>query len=218
LKVIGNERNAGNLLHMQRENGKMQVMDRPEIRMDLDIIYEMRLLGAPMQQIADRIGKSKERIRQILVSQYGTTKHKLMSTTKLAKNLDLPRSKILELYQKDVIAPALDWYAGSRHYILWSTYTEDRINDFLKQNRFCKICGTRVPKGKLMYCSDECLKESRKYRYKSPEGKRKLLIKVKRYRERKKRLAQIETSMNDEGSSLIINTVDRKEYAAVSTR
>ena len=88
--------------------------------------------------------------------------------------------------------------------MLWSSFTEDRINEFLKQNRFCKICGSRVPKGRLMYCSEGCLKESRKYKYKSPEGKKKLLIKVKRYRERKKRLAQIENGMNDVSIEVIV--------------
>ena len=62
------------------------------------VIYEMRRSGVPMREIAEKIGRSKERVRQILARGLGTTSHELLSTLRLCNQSGLPRNRIVESY------------------------------------------------------------------------------------------------------------------------
>lgn len=150
----------------------------------------MRQSGATLQQIADKIGRTKERVRQILVQNYGSTKHQLISTEQLCKLLGLPRNRVIELYQGSVIIPAVVWNINSRLFLLWSPVTLEHIISYYKTRRLCKMCYHPIPKGRRIYCSEECYEEGQKYRYKSIEAKQRHIRSTKRYREKRKQLAQ----------------------------
>ncbi len=158
-------------------------------------IYNMRQSGATLQQIADRIGRTKERVRQILLRNYGSTKHKLISTEQLCKLLGLNRGRVMELYRDGAVTPVREWDTSIGHYFLWSPDTwlqiiSHRLLAPYKVNRLCKMCHSSIPKRRRYYCSKQCYEEGHKYRYKSIEAKQKHRESVTRYRERRKQLAK----------------------------
>ena len=153
-------------------------------------IRNMRQSGATLSQIADRIGRTKERVRQILLRNYGSTKHKLISTEQLCKLSGLNRGRVMELYRDGAVTPVREWDTSIGHYFLWSPDTLVQIISHYKVNRLCKMCHSSIPKGRQYYCSKQCYEEGHKYRYKSIEAKQRHLESIKRYRERRKQLAK----------------------------
>jgi hypothetical protein len=149
-------------------------------------IYEMRRSGAPMREIAEKIGRSKERVRQILVRGLGTTNHELLSTLQLCNQSGLPRNRIVELYQDGIIAPATKWDAGNRDYFLWEPETVQKISAYYQTHRLCKVCNKPLPKNRILFCSDDCRHERHKYKYMTPDEKKRVLDNIRRYRERRK--------------------------------
>lgn len=149
----------------------------------------MRRSGATLQQIADKIGRTKERVRQILTKNFGTTKRKLMSTEKLCNLMGLPRNWVMQLYQDGVISPAAAWHTETRLFLLWAPATIDHIINYYKTRRLCRICYRPIPKGRWRYCSTDCLKESHKYKYRSAEARQRHIESIKRYREKQRQLA-----------------------------
>jgi hypothetical protein len=159
------------------------VLEKNEI--DASVIYAMRRSGATLQQIASRAGKTKERIRQILVQHYGSTKHKLMSTEQLRKYLGFSRYRVVELYNDNVIAPAREWEtSGGRHLLLFPD-TVEQITRYLSSHKLCKVCGNPIPVGRRVYCSEECYKEGHKYKYMSVAAKKRHLRNIRRYRDKR---------------------------------
>ena len=158
-------------------------------RVSRDIIFEMRRSGAPMREIAEKIGRSKERVRQILVRGFGSTEHELLSTLQLCNLSGLPRNRIVELYQDGIIAPSTKWDAGNRDYLLWSAETVQTISTYYQTHRLCKVCNKPMPKNRILFCSDTCRQERHKYKYMTPGEKRRVLDNIRRYRERRKALS-----------------------------
>jgi hypothetical protein len=142
----------------------------------------MRRSGSTLQQIADKTGKSKERIRQILISNYGSTKHKLMSTEQLRRLFGFSRHHILELYRGGIITPAKEWDANNGRYLLWSTTAISQINTYNTSTKRCKQCGNPVPPNRRTFCSTKCYIENHKYKNMSSVDKKKHLDSIKRYR------------------------------------
>jgi hypothetical protein len=149
-------------------------------------IYEMRRSGAPMREIAEKIGRSKERVRQILVRGMGKTNHELLSTLQLCNQSGLPRNRIVELYQDGIITPANKWDIGNRDYLLWPSETIEKIGVYYQTHRLCKVCNKPLPKNRILFCSDNCRHESHKYKYMTPAEKKRVLDNIRRYRERRK--------------------------------
>jgi len=154
-------------------------------------VYDMRQSGASLQQIANRMGRTKERVRQILIENYGSTRRKLISTEQLGRILDLYRNRIIELYQDGVITPAAEWDTGNRHYLLWSPDTVEQIIGYYKTHQICRICCHPIPKGRRFYCSEECCREGQKYRYKKAEAKQRHIRSVERYKENRRSGRQV---------------------------
>jgi predicted nucleic acid-binding Zn ribbon protein len=152
----------------------------------------MRQAGMPMREIAEKIGRSKERVRQILVKGRGTTNHELLSTLQLCTKSGLPRNRIVELYLDGIIVPATKWDAGNRDYLLWSDEAVEKINAYYENHRLCKVCKKPLPKNRIFFCSDTCRHEQHKYKYMTPEEKKRVLDNIRRYRERKKTSAERE--------------------------
>jgi len=169
----------------------MQVVINSRTSINPTAIWAMRHSGASLQQIASKIGRTKERVRQILVRNYGSTKHNLISTEQLCKLSGLPRNCIMKLYQDGVFTPVREWDTSIGHYLLWSPATAEQVNIYYKTHRLCKMCHCPIPKVRLVYCSEQCYKESHKYKYRSTEAKQRHLRSVKRYREKCKQMAQV---------------------------
>ena len=149
-------------------------------------IFEMRRAGMPMREIAEKIGRSKERVRQILVKGLGTTDHDYLSTLQLCSQSGLPRNRIVELYLDGVISPVAKWDAGNRDYLLWPPETLAKITAYYENHRLCKVCHKPLPKNRIFFCSDNCRFERQKYKYMTPEERKRVLENIRRYRERRK--------------------------------
>jgi len=180
-------------------------------------VYDMRQSGATLQQIADKIGRTKERVRQILIKNYGSTEHQLISGGQLCRRLGLPKGRIIELCQGGVISPVAEWDTGNRHYLLFSPAVAEQVDIYYKTHRLCKVCHRPIARGRKVYCSKQCFKESRKYKYKSAEAKQRQLRNVKRYRERHKQMAQAAVRFNPEHQPepLVVGEVARQDGEAV---
>ena len=164
----------------------MQATIERRINVNASTIYTMRHMGATLQQIADSIGKTKERIRQILVENYGSTKSKLISTEQLCNRVGLPRNRIIEVYLANIITPVREWDTSIGRYLLWSPATCEKIINYYENIRLCKMCRPSIPKNRRYFCSEQCYHENHKYKYKSIEAKQRHLESVRRYRKRRK--------------------------------
>lgn len=152
------------------------------------LVVALRESGASLEQIAEAIGRTKERVRQILVKNTGSTSHRLLSTQQLYHQMGLPRSRIIELYKDGIIKPKAEWKTGNHHYLLWPNNIAETISNYYNIHRLCKICGQQLNKGRWVYCSDDCYREGQKYKYKSEEAKQRHLRNIKEYLERRKGL------------------------------
>jgi len=171
----------------------MQAVAECKTTINVTSIYAMRYSGATLRQIADKIGRTKERVRQILIKNYGSTKHKLVSTTQLCKLSGLSWKRVMKLYQDSIITPVKEWDTNTVHYFLWSPATVERIRVYLdipKTNRLCRICHRPIPIDRHCYCSEKCYKESHKYKYRSVEARQRHLLSMKKYKRERKQLAQ----------------------------
>jgi len=154
------------------------------------LIYEMRQAGAPMREIAKKVGISKERVRQILTLNIGSTKHEWFSTLQLCEESGLPRNRVLELQKLGVITPTFTWGIGRRHYLLWSREAVKAITDYYSTHHFCRVCNKPLSKKRILFCSDVCRQERHKYKYMTLEEKKRVLTNILRYRERKRQASQ----------------------------
>lgn len=155
-------------------------------RINADSIIALRESGASLEQIAETIGRTKERVRQILVKNNGTTRHNLLSTQQLYRKLGLPRTRVVELYKDGVISPKAEWKTGNHHYLLWSNDVVETVTNYYNKHRLCKICLQPLGKGRWIFCSADCYREGQKYKYKSGEAKRRHLANIRGYLERRR--------------------------------
>jgi len=162
---------------------------RTRSNVNINAIYAMRRSGSTLQQIADKTGRSKERIRQILISNYGSTGHKLMSTEQLRKLFGFSRHHVLDLYDNGIITPAKEWKANNGQYLLWSTTAISQINSYYNATKVCRQCGAVIPPNRRAYCSSGCYSESHKYKNMSNDEKKRHLDSIKRYRAKQKQTA-----------------------------
>jgi predicted nucleic acid-binding Zn ribbon protein len=155
-------------------------------KINKSVVLEMRRSGMPMRKIAEGIGRSRERVRQILVKSLGTTNHEYLSTLQLCNQSGLPRNRIVEQYLDGIITPIAKWDAGNRDYLLWSPNAVHKISVYYKNYRLCKFCNKPLPKDRIFFCSDDCRHESQKYKYMTPKERKRMLENIRRYRERRK--------------------------------
>jgi hypothetical protein len=170
---------------------------------DKKVIFEMRRSGTPMREIAEKVGISKERVRQILSRNLGTTRHEWLSTLQLCGMTGLPRNRIMELHEQRVVVPSSNWCAGKRHYFLWNTETVKIIIDYYDTHHLCRVCNKPLPKNRIAFCSDACRQECHKYKYMTAEEKQRVLANIRRYREKKQRQSQA-TAVSAESVSAVM--------------
>ena len=170
----------------------MELSIRTGSNININAIYAMRRSGSTLQQIADKTGRSKERIRQILISNYGSTKHKLISTEQLRKVFGFSRHHVLDLYNNGIITPEKEWTASNGQYLLWSTTAINQINSYINATKVCKQCGTVIPSNRRAFCSTRCYTESHKYKNMSNDEKRRHFDSIKRYRAKQKQVVEFD--------------------------
>jgi predicted nucleic acid-binding Zn ribbon protein len=170
-------------LHSGREEKiRVQQLAVKKSEIDASAIFAMRNSGATLQQIASRVGRTKERIRQILINKYGSAKHKLISTEQLYRMSGISRYRVIELYQDNVITPAKEWETSIGHHLLWHPNTVNMIKEYFATHKRCKICDKPIPTTRRVYCSDECYREGHKYKYRNSEGRKRHIECIKKYR------------------------------------
>jgi predicted nucleic acid-binding Zn ribbon protein len=164
------------------ERYRMQQLTENRSDIDIAMVFDMRNSGATLQQIASTVGRTKERIRQILVSKFGSAKHTLISTEQLYRLSGISRYRVIDMYDNGIITPAKEWETSIGRHLLWNPETVEDIKRHLSTRKLCKICNKPVPPTRRIYCSEECYREGHKYKYRNPEGRRKHLECIRKYR------------------------------------
>ena len=125
-------------------------------------ITEMRQSGASLQQIASRFGVSRERIRQLLVKQYGSTKvNRLLGIAEVERYAGCSQSYIHRLRRRGIIQPAK--VVGKKR-TLWKPETVATVMRYVG-SRQCCICNRPLPSNRWVYCSRACWIEAYRHRY-----------------------------------------------------
>jgi transcriptional regulator with XRE-family HTH domain len=127
-------------------------------------VIKARQSGASLQEIASRLGISRERVRQLLIKHRGSTKvQDLLSAAELAQQAGCSQAWIGKLRRRGVIEPAK--VVGMKR-TLWKPETTKTIMAFLASHR-CRVCNRSLPDNHWVYCSQECYTEEvNRHRYK----------------------------------------------------
>lgn len=116
-----------------------------------DYIVNARKAGDALLKIGNAVGVTDERIRQLLVKHYGTTKlASHLSSLELSRIVNLNVRTINDYRNKGIIKAVNN---GHYRYL----YDIDAVKAIIAHRR-CKICGDPLPKGKWAYCSEPCRK------------------------------------------------------------
>ena len=115
-------------------------------------IADKRKAGATLEEIGKEVGISRERVRQILMEHYGTTKMtSLLTTGQLSQLVGLTKTTVVNYRKRGIIKPA-------NNNLCHPLYGIDAV-EVISALRRCRICGGPLPAGKSSYCSSECHKE-----------------------------------------------------------
>jgi len=126
--------------------------------------------GATLQNIAEEIGRTRERVRQILVEHYGTAdvEGEVLTTKQLIELTNYSGTTLYKLYRKGIITKIGKGRLGIGRWPL------ETLNIILEYRR-CKICDKPLGKGKGVYCSEACRVEAGKYKNR-PEAQKKAQV------------------------------------------
>ena len=161
-------------------------MERCDCQATKDLISQMRCSGATMREIGEKVGLSRERVRQILTQISGSTRYQWLSTAQVCKALKMPRNRMGSLQETGIIRPVFNWEFEGRRYALWEPSVTSEILEYYEGHRLCQVCHQPLPKNRIRFCSDNCRFERHKYKNRTPDEKRRMLLHIKQYRERKK--------------------------------
>jgi len=109
-------------------------------------IHDLRQEGASLQRIGDEVGRSRERVRQILKEHYGNTEIRGFITTKeLAKRAGCPINFIYKLVENGLIKST----TSPKKHLLWKLKIVPSVIEIIeKERRHCEVCGERITFGK----------------------------------------------------------------------
>lgn len=143
-------------------------------------MHQMRQSGATLEQVGSRFGISRERVRQLLTANYGSTRvQELLTATELARLAGCTWKYIDKLRQRGVIQPAK--VIGHRT-TLWKAESAATVIEYIDNHR-CPVCNKTVPTNREVYCSKECYLEARRYKNMPEEKKRRHNELMKRWRD-----------------------------------
>jgi len=109
-------------------------------------IHDLRQEGASLQRIGDEVGRTRERVRQILKEHYGNTEIRGFITTKeLAKQAGCPINLIYKLIKYGLIETK---YSSKKHRLWKPKIVPSVIEVIEKQKARCEICGKPIKWGK----------------------------------------------------------------------
>jgi len=125
-------------------------------------LKQHRDAGSSLRQIGNEVGRSKQRIHEILVKHYGTADSEgTLSTSQLLEQVGCSVYTLRNLRKEGIISQV----SKGR----WKPETLDIILELRK----CKMCGKPVGKQRRTYCSAACEVEAQKYKY-WPEWRKKV--------------------------------------------
>lgn len=140
------------------------------VEMRLRVIRRLRARGLTLQEIADRYGLTRERIRQILAKsgppiQIEPCDPELVGSTRASEILHVATYKFQRLVDQGQVKVACT--KGGRHLFRLSD-----LRGFAQESRSCRICGAPIlnPRARC-YCSADCRNEAHSYRYWSDDKK-----------------------------------------------
>lgn len=116
-------------------------------------IYDMRQQGQSLQDIGGVVGRTRERVRQILVEHYGSAEIKndaLLTRGELASLTNLSKGAISKLTKKGVIKR-----------VRMGLWPVDALETLLERRR-CIICSSLLPSSRSSYCSEGCAQKGHK--------------------------------------------------------
>lgn len=121
-------------------------------------IADMRRHGHTLQQIGDRVGITRERVRQILEKHYGKIAATFLNESALEKLIGCQKGRIKSLRERGILNPQhRSWF------YLYDRYEAEKAMLALQRN--CKHCGEPLLlKHNGIYCPG-CQKEYRRYTY-----------------------------------------------------
>lgn len=121
-------------------------------------IADMRRQGHTLQAISDKVGVTRERVRQILAKHYGEIKTNLVPEVKLARIIGCPVTRLRKLRISGVINPV--------RYECSYLYDRNEIEKaMLALQRNCEHCGVLLPMKNVGKRCPECKKEYKRYAY-----------------------------------------------------
>jgi hypothetical protein len=134
----------------------------------IELLINERNKGKSLRQLGQMVGKSHERVRQILAkANYRRSQESLLPEARVAARLGYPRDWLVQLRKEGVINPVRP---GGQ----W-LYSEDQVKQIpllIAGRKKCELCGKPRPPGYLKFCR-ECSRHRKKHYYKtlSPEKK-----------------------------------------------
>lgn len=142
-------------------------------------MYQMRQSGATLQQIGSPFGISRERVRQLLVKHYGSTRiQDLLTPAELSRLAGCSLRYIYKLTRRGVIQPAM---VVGRGKTLWKPETTAAITTYIDRHR-CRVCQRPLPSSRRSYCSQGCSIEGHRYKNWPEPAKRRHLEWMARWR------------------------------------
>jgi hypothetical protein len=129
-------------------------------------MQRLRQSGRTLQYIGDKFGLSRERVRQILVERYGSTKAtQMLSRSKVAKKLNCAKSRLIKLEKMGKVYPVKN--KGKVMYFIPNLPEISKLVKSLEAPRvthICQYCGKSFtvrqssvrPQSPYKYCSREC--------------------------------------------------------------
>lgn len=136
-----------------------------------DKIGAWRQEGYTLQEIGDRCHVSRERIRQILNKFYpDKLHHNFLSTEAAARQIPCSPDRFAAIASAIGLTPVVD--KGKGRVKFW----DDNAVRLISKYKSCHICGSPIREVKrFAYCSLTCYQESKKYKNKSPEAKKRCI-------------------------------------------
>lgn len=145
-------------------------------------IAEMRKQGSTLEEIGNKCGVSRERIRQVLRKHYPENLHPDgLSTHQLSEYLGVNCHTVWSLCSRLGFVPRKTPH-GSGTRAIW----DENVLPILSFGIVgcCKICGMPVYLPHRDYCSTEHQLEGTKYKYRSPEAKKRILTAIRSWMRR----------------------------------
>ena len=144
-------------------------------------LKQRRDAGASLKEIGDEVGRTKQRIHEILVERCGTADSEgTLSTSQLLEQAGCSYHALHKLRK-----------VGAISQVSWGRWKPETLDIILELHK-CKICGKPIGKQRRTYCSAACKVEGQKYKYWLEWRKKAHCERIRRYnREHPEKIKEI---------------------------